>query len=359
MPWTELVANLHMHTPYSDGAWYHAQIAEAALAAGLDCVCVTDHNVWVKGPARYYTQGDRRVLLMIGEEIHDQARVEQKNHLLVYGAEQELAQHAADPQTLLDAVKAAGGLAFLAHPVDPPAPLFHEPDLSWVSWDIHGYTGLELWNYMTAFKALLTSRTNALRYAFNPELGIDAPFPGTLDRWDALTRAGQRVVAIGNADAHGTEYRLGALRRTIFPYEFLFRQVNTHVLTETALSGDFAHDTAAVLWALSRGHCFVAYDGAGSARGFRFTANAERGTHMMGDEITNRNGLTLQIAAPAQADLRLLRDGQEAARWDNHSHASHHVPAGAGGVYRAEVYRRFQGRRRGWIFSNPIYVRTP
>jgi hypothetical protein len=92
MPWFETVANLHMHTPYSDGAWSHAQIAEAALAAGLDCVCVTDHNVWVKGPARYYAQGDRRVLLLIGEEIHDQTRVEQKNHLLVYGAEQELAR---------------------------------------------------------------------------------------------------------------------------------------------------------------------------------------------------------------------------------------------------------------------------
>jgi hypothetical protein len=359
MPWFETVANLHMHTPYSDGAWYHAQIAEAALAAGLDCVCVTDHNVWVKGPARYYAQGDRRVLLLIGEEIHDQTRVEQKNHLLVYGAEQELARHAADPQALLDAVKQAGGLAFLAHPVDPPAPLFHEPDLSWVSWEVQGYTGLELWNYMTAFKGLLTSRTNAIRYAFNPELGIHGPFPETLERWDALTRAGRKVVAVGNADAHGTEYRLGALKRTIFPYEFLFRQVNTHLLTETALSGDYDHDRRLLLDALARGHCFVAYDGAGSARGFRFSASAERGSPQMGDEVVNRYGLTLQISVPIQAELRLLRDGQEVARWDHDSHASHNVPAAASGVYRAEVYRPFQGRRRGWIFSNPIYVRPP
>ena len=27
------------------------------------------------------------------------------------------------------------------------------------------------------------------------------------------------------------------------------------------------------------------------------------------------------------------------------------------GVYRIEAYRRYLGRRRGWIFSNPIYVR--
>ena len=359
MPWHEVVANLHMHTPYSDGAWYHAQIAEAALAAGLDCVCVTDHNVWVKGPARYYAKGDRRVLLLVGEEIHDQTRYEQKNHLLVYGAEQELARHAADPQALLEAVKAAGGLAFIAHPVDPAAPLFHEPDLSWVSWEVRGYTGLELWNYMSAFKGLLTSRTNALRYAFNPELGIDAPFPAALERWDTLTRAGQRVAAIGNSDAHGTEFRLGALKRTLFPYEFLFRQVNTHLLTETALTGDYARDAALVLGALARGHCFVAYDGAGPAKGFRFTASAERANPMMGDEVTNRNGLTLQIAAPVQAELRLLRDGQEIGRWENSTHATHNVPAGAAGVFRVEVYRPFQGRRRGWIYSNPIYVRAP
>jgi len=28
----------------------------------------------------------------------------------------------------------SGGLAFLAHPVDPPAPSFREPDISWEDW---------------------------------------------------------------------------------------------------------------------------------------------------------------------------------------------------------------------------------
>ncbi len=27
------------------------------------------------------------------------------------------------------------------------------------------------------------------------------------------------------------------------------------------------------------------------------------------------------------------------------------------GVYRVEAYIRYKGRRRGWIFSNPIYIR--
>jgi hypothetical protein len=27
------------------------------------------------------------------------------------------------------------------------------------------------------------------------------------------------------------------------------------------------------------------------------------------------------------------------------------------GVYRVEAYIEFKGKRRGWIFSNPIYVK--
>ena len=74
----ELVANLHMHTPYSDGFGSHAEIAQAAIRAGIDVVIVTDHNVLVAGPEEIYRDGDRRVLLLVGEEVHDQARQPQK-----------------------------------------------------------------------------------------------------------------------------------------------------------------------------------------------------------------------------------------------------------------------------------------
>lgn len=355
----EAVCNLHMHTPYSDGEWYHAEIAQAAIKAGLDCICVTDHNVWVDGLERYYEKDGRRLLLLVGEEIHDQARQPQKNHLLVYGARSELAGHATRPQALLDATAAAGGLSFLAHPFDPDTAFMPDTDLSWVSWEITSFTGLELWNYMTAFKTLLTSRSAALRYVYNPELGITSPLPQTLRRWDDLMALGQRVVAIGGADAHGHEYQAGALRKVVFPYEFLFRQINTHLLLDEAPTGDLDHDRRQVLDALARGHCFVAYDGAAPARGFRFTANGERGTAIMGDEVVNRSGLTLQTAAPSVGSLRLLRDGTEIGRWDNQTHASHSVPAGEGGVFRVEVHVPFKGRLRSWIYSNPIYVKAP
>ncbi len=355
----EVVCNFHMHTPYSDGEWYHAEIAQAALNAGLDCIYVTDHNIWVDGLERYHEKDGHRLLLLVGEEVHDQTRQPQKNHLLVYGARTELAQHALRPQTLIDAATAAGGLTFLAHPVDPPVTLFPDGDLSWVTWEITGFTGLELWNYMTSFKILLTSRSAALRYAYNPELGITTPLPQVLKRWDELLALGQRVVVIGGADAHGHEYRASGLRRVLFPYEFLFRQINTHVLVDSAPTGEVAPDRRLLLAALAAGHCFVAYDGAAPARGFRFTANTDRGTALMGDEITNKQGLTLQAAAPSVGSLRLLRDGAEIGHWDNQTHCAYTVPMGETGVYRVEVYVNFKGRLRGWIYSNAIYVRAP
>ena len=82
----ELIVNLHMHTTYSDGTGTHADIVQAALQTGLDVVITTDHNVLVNGPAGYYQDGDRKVLLLIGEEVHDQTLNPQKNHLLVFGA---------------------------------------------------------------------------------------------------------------------------------------------------------------------------------------------------------------------------------------------------------------------------------
>lgn len=352
----EAVTNLHMHTPYSDGEWYHGQIAQAALRAGLDLICVTDHNVWVQGPERYYADGDRRVLVLVGEEIHDAARQPQKNHLLAYNHNCELAPLAPRPQPLIDAVNQAGGLAFLAHPFDGAVPLIDYEDISWVDWEVTGFTGLEIWNYMSDWARLLTSRSAAIRYALNPELGVTGPAAETLAKWDALTAAGQRVVGIGNADAHATVHQRWGLTRCIFPYEFLFRQVNTHLLTREPLAGDARHDREVLMAALAAGHAFIGYDGIAPTRGFRFSASGDRGTLVMGDETPNRGGLTLQITAPQPATLRLLKEGREIAHRVGQS-LTHVLPAGAAGVFRAEAHLMFKGRLRGWVYSNPVYVR--
>jgi hypothetical protein len=351
----EYAINLHMHTPYSDGYGTHKEIAQAAIKAGLDAVIVTDHNVWVDGPQGYHGEGDQRVLMLVGEEIHDQTRKPQKNHMLVFGAERELATLAQDPQRLIDGVKDAGGLSFLAHPYDPEAPTFRQDDLSWVDWDVKGYTGIELWNALSEFKSLLKGILPAIYYAFVPDAVAHGPFEEVLSKWDELLNSGQRVVVVGGSDAHALEGNLGPLKKVLFPYEFHFRAVNTHIITAEPFSGDAVTDRKIVLHALRQGHAFVAYDLPASTRGFRFNAQGLGQVAQMGDEIKAENGVTLQIKLPLRTECALLKDGQIVKKWVDREALTYITTEP--GVYRVEVHIQYRGKRRGWIYSNPIYVR--
>ena len=350
----EILLNLHMHTRYSDGTGSHQDIAQAALRAGLDAVIVTDHNVLVSGMQGYVSSGKRRVLMLIGEEIHDSGRVPQKNHLLVFGARQELATRAAEPDLLVKAVREAGGLSFIAHPNDPSAPEFGEQDISWIDWSVTGFTGLELWNGLSELKTVLHSKLHGMVYAFFPSLLARGPLSATLDKWDELLQRG-RVVALGGSDAHALNAHMGPLRRVIYPYEFHFRAINTHVFVPAPLSGDAAADERLIYEALAAGHCFVGYDLPLSTRGFTFAAKGRETAAIMGDEIPAKGGVTLQAHLPEYADMRLICDGKLLRREKNAIALTHLTTEP--GVYRVEVYRRFRGLRRGWIFSNPIYVR--
>lgn len=352
----EIVVNLHMHTCYSDGTGLHRDIVRAALQSGLDAVIVTDHNVWVQGVEGYYRQGTQRVLLLAGEEVHDRKRSPQKNHVLVFGAGRDLAPFADEPQRLLDAVRNAGGLAFLAHIYDPQQPAVDEPDISWVDWDVQGFTGIELWNGMSEFKGLLKTRLHGLVYAYFPKLIARGPFPQALQKWDELLLEGKRPVAIGGSDAHALHASLGPLRRTLFPYAFHFAAINTHLLVPSALTGDLSADRRLILEAFAAGHAFIGYDLPASTRGFRFTAQGKGARAEMGDEIQVNGSITLQARLPAIAHAcRLIKNGKRIRDWKNVQTCAY--IATEPGVYRFEAYRRFWGRLRSWIFSNPIYVR--
>ena len=351
----EIIVNLHMHTRYSDGYGSHEDIAAAACQSGLDAVIVTDHNVWVNGLEDYYKIGDRRVLLLVGEEIHDQARNPQKNHLLVLGAQRELAMYAHDPQLLLDSVTKAGGMAFIAHPVDPAAPSVRQDDISWVDWNVQGFTGLELWNGFSEYKTRIKSKLHAIYFAYFPRQIACGPLPEALHRWDELLTSGKKMVALGGSDAHALKLSLGPLRRTVFPYEFHFRAINTHIFVPRPLGEDAEADGAMILDALRQGHCFIGYDLPAPTRGFHMTAHGLERNGLMGDELPSKGGVTFQIRLPIRTECVLLKDGKPLRTWHNHDLCTYN--ATEPGVYRVEAYIDYLGRRRGWIFTNPVYVR--
>jgi len=360
----EVVGNFHVHTRCSDGTGTHQQIAQAAAEAGLDVVMFTDHNLRTENVIGWYVHpvNGRRVLLLMGEEVHDEAREPSVNHYLSLGAEREVNVYAAQAQAVIDAVNRHGGVGFIAHPFERPVPIFKEVSaFPWVDWQVTGYAGIELWNYLSEFKAGLSSQAVAVLAVFLPDMFINGPFPETLALWDRLLATGQRVVAIGGVDAHAQTYRLGPFKKRVFPYRQQFMTINTHLLLEAPLADDWRVANQQVLQALRAGHAFISYQRAGCARGFRFTATGRHGMASMGDEVRLNGSLTLRATVPLSAHLRLLKDGREVACVQGRQLT---FETEEPGVFRIEAHRSYHLawaeraiRRRPWIFSNPIYVR--
>ncbi|MDF1512475.1 MAG: CehA/McbA family metallohydrolase [Anaerolineae bacterium] len=347
----EYVGNLHVHTLYSDGHGTHQQITDAAAAAELDFVITTDHNTRPTGLEGYYG----RVLLLLGEEVHNVQRHPQVSHLLIYGTNTEIAPYSfSSAQMLINKALDREGICYIAHPVEKRSPINSDfAAIPWADWPIKGIHGLEIWNYMSEFKGLLWSKPAALIYALRPDIGIRGPFRSTLKLWDELLNKGYHLAAIGNADAHAAPYSMGPIKRVIFPYEYLFRCVNTHILTSSALTGDAAEDKVLIYDALRNGRTFVGYDLPHPTRGFSFTAHSGSTTAVPGEDFRRLGATTINIRTPASGEIRLLRDGKRLLQQKG-TYLTHttEVP----GIYRAEVYKRFRGRKVGWIFSSPIYV---
>ena len=351
----EIILSLHMHTVYSDGSGKHVDLARAAIRAGIDAILVTDHNVIAKDFERYWQMEGGKVLMLVGEEIHDQTRNPQKNHLLVFNTDEELAQYAQNTQELIDQVKQRNGLAFLAHPYDPECPPINEGDISWENWDVENYDGIELWNSLSDLKIRSKSFLQILFYIFFPRMLNVAPPPEHMQIWNGLLAKGKRVVALGGADAHAIKVQRGILKREVFPYEFHFRGITTHLLLGANLTGETLPDRAAIFSAMNKGHCFVANDLFRPSKGFMFSARIGAENITMGDEFSFSGSFKISIKLPQPAECQLLRDGNLISKWTDQDQCNYE--ADQPGVYRVEVYHVVNGRRLGWIFSNPIYCR--
>jgi hypothetical protein len=351
----ELILNLHIHSTYSDGSATHKQIAQAGLNAGVDVLFVTDHNVLVSGVDAYYNRGDQKLLMLAGEEIHDKTREPQKNHLLAFGHTRELCTYAEEPQNLINQVRKNNGLSFLAHPFEDALEMADEVDISWVDWEVRNFDGLEIWNHLSELKTVSSNWFELLFYIFVPQAIAHHPPRATLQKWDELLIRGEKMVAIGGSDSHALKMQKGPLKRTVFPYEFHFRCINNHLIVPNGLSGDLLNDRKMILEALRRGHSFVGYDLPAATRGFRFYAQGNNEQAEMGDEILLENSITLQIRLPETATCRLICNGAVLKTWEDQEICMYTTKEA--GVYRVECDIDYLGKKRSWIFSNPIYIR--
>jgi hypothetical protein len=151
--------------------------------------------------------------------------------------------------------------------------------------------------------------------------------------------------------------QMGPFKRTIFPYQFHFSNINTHILVPSSLTGNLDVDRQMILEALRCGHAFIGNDLPQPTRGFLFSAQGQAGPAIMGDDIQLDTGITLQIVIPQRGVCSLIHNGKEINSWKDKKFISQIVTEP--GVYRVEVKIEYLGKTRSWIYSNPIYIRKP
>ena len=103
------VADLHVHTTYSDGAATPAEVVARAVARGLSVVAITDHD-GIDGALEAARLAGGRCEVVIGEEV-----TSRDGHILGLFLG-EAVRPGLDAAATIAAIHAAGGLAIPAHP---------------------------------------------------------------------------------------------------------------------------------------------------------------------------------------------------------------------------------------------------
>jgi hypothetical protein len=344
----DLACVVHCHSTFSDGTGTAPEIAAAAARAGADAVLLTDHDS-LEARRRGHERWHGPVLMCVGEEVSPPGG----NHYLAFGLDAEVRHAGLTAREIVEAVAEAGGFGFLAHPFSRGSERFRRGGIPWDDLDCGGYTGIELWSFVTDGAESVRSLPDLVRFIASPERVLDGPPARNLEHWDDLLSR-RPVVAIGGVDAHQLGVRVaGRVPLRLMAYHRSFRRLRTHVLVERPPSGDAARDRDAVYGALRAGRCYLAMDSLAPARGFGFWAEVGANRVEMGEQGP-AHGASLRVRTRTPAALTLLRDGEPVASV-NGERLEHEVERP--GVHRVEAALHRHGRLRTWIVSNPVYLR--
>jgi acetyl esterase/lipase len=164
-------------------------------------------------------------------------------------------------------------------------------------------------------------------------------------KWDAeITR--KPFTGIGANDAHQNQIFQGT---TLDPYAVSFRNLSTHLLMRDLSERE-------VRQALHNGHAYVAHDWLCDPTGFAFSAVNNLGVFPMGDGAPMVGTTRVVAVAPLPAKLRLIHQGKviEENTGTNLTYAAKDP-----GAYRLEAWLTVDGEDRPWIYSNPVYLKSP
>lgn len=345
----EYVGAIHVHSSFSDGSGNVKDIGAFASEAGLDFILLTDHNT-LRALKEGYEGWYGKSLLLVGCEINDK---ENKNHYLAFGLNDTISTR-LPAKEIVSKVKEAGGIGFIAHPLEKRSSMKEHPAYPWTEWDIKDFDGIEIWNHMSEWMERLTEE-NKYQAFVHPLRTIDSPTSEMLELWDRLN-LDRKVVGIGGIDAHAHKVNLlGFFEVEVFPYKVLFKSIRTHIFADEKIDIGASQDSIEkakriINHSLKSGRCFVSNNYHADATGFRFFARDENIFYQMGDSVKLKENLKFFIKLPvSNGNIRLIRNGKLTFEIKS---SEAEIKVSDPGVYRIEVYLE----DKAWIFSNHIRV---
>jgi predicted metal-dependent phosphoesterase TrpH len=169
--------DLHVHTRGSDGTGTPTMIAQAALAAGLDGLVITDHHHTFTPEGLAVADVCRAAGLIV---LHGCEVSTDDGHCLVYGVDVDELDFPYYPpmQAVIDGVNEAGGVVLPSHPFKGYKRLLGDK-----VFDLEGISALEGANGQAAFQNPIwnkKAKAAAKKLGYSVTGGSDAHRPGCI-----------------------------------------------------------------------------------------------------------------------------------------------------------------------------------
>ncbi|MCK4504069.1 MAG: hypothetical protein KAW14_00515 [Candidatus Aegiribacteria sp.] len=309
----EKTAILHVHTDASDGTASIIEVIEEARSAHVDILGINDHNTLQTREEGFGGWHDG-LYVLVGAELEDQYK---NNHLLVYGVDRLPDSHDTGEQIRF--VNRSGGICIAAHPTETAGKLRGTRSYPWTLEYVSGLSGVEIWNYMSEWKAGI-SIFNAPLKLLSPDRYVEHPDPAAVELWEVTGGC-----AIGGPDAHSFRYGFGPFIINVFPYEMLFGRLRTHILLDRELSDSSNEAEIQLINALKTGRCFISNHLYGDATGFRASRTdgeividlpgkgeivIERSGRIAGRRVCSPGRHRFEIAADGKFYVSVIREGR-------------------------------------------------
>ncbi len=336
---------IHIHSTYSDGSESIEKIAKIAKKAGLDWIVITDHNS-LGGYLDNKEGWHYGVAVLIGEEISPDL----SNHYLGLGINSFISEK-AQTEEYINEVKKQGGIGFIAHPDESINRKNSHKPLRWSDWNIKGFDGIELWNYLSDWTDSMAESNLYLDYLFRMKK-LSGPTEKTKKWWDELNnQAPDKIIpGIAGVDAHSFVYNVCGISIKVFDYIDSFKAVLNEIYLDNKLSNSFEEAKRQILNSLKLGrNSMINKHWSKKNKTFDFFIQNLYEKAYPGDFIRLDSETALNINLPRKANIKLLHNGELILEKSFKDYIFKDLKQGK---YRLEVFYK----EYPWIFTNPIIV---